>query len=347
MRHEHPVPGSALASARLLDGCRHVFLDVGSNRGVHVRFLYEPSAYPLSKYVHRWRIFESHFGPKFPSDPTVCAVGFEPNPAHAERLRHLGMRLRALGKRAEWFLAAAGNASGGVTMWHRNADATDANSSEWGFSSSSSRNATKAEAVAVIDLAAFIASEIVGRSIPPPPAQLGASDVRPPSVVMKLDVEGSEIQVLERMRSRGVLCGEVDLITCELHSTAFEWPRPAEPNSTAPYDLAYKRYPRLIDAMRAGTKDSDEALPHLVRSIFWARANATSATHTSHESARGAPPVQQHAHTHHHKTAEDKCATHFLWADDESYRLVADVPRAEWEPLEPAPRVGALSAVTM
>ena len=81
MRHEHPVPGSALASARLLDGCRHVFLDVGSNRGVHVRFLYEPSAYPLSKYVHRWRIFESHFGHRLVADvPRAEWEPLEPAP---------------------------------------------------------------------------------------------------------------------------------------------------------------------------------------------------------------------------------------------------------------------------
>ena len=31
---------------KLGDGCYHVFLDVGSNIGVHARFLYEPDLFP-------------------------------------------------------------------------------------------------------------------------------------------------------------------------------------------------------------------------------------------------------------------------------------------------------------
>ena len=33
-----PQPGYFLNRTRLGDGCRHVFIDGGSNRGVHVRF---------------------------------------------------------------------------------------------------------------------------------------------------------------------------------------------------------------------------------------------------------------------------------------------------------------------
>ena len=34
---------------KLGDGCYHVFLDVGSNIGVHARFLYEPDLFPESR----------------------------------------------------------------------------------------------------------------------------------------------------------------------------------------------------------------------------------------------------------------------------------------------------------
>ena len=34
---------------KLADGCYHVFLDVGSNIGMHVRFLLEPHKYPQAK----------------------------------------------------------------------------------------------------------------------------------------------------------------------------------------------------------------------------------------------------------------------------------------------------------
>ena len=34
---------------KLADGCYHVFLDVGSNIGMHVRFLLEPHKYPQAR----------------------------------------------------------------------------------------------------------------------------------------------------------------------------------------------------------------------------------------------------------------------------------------------------------
>ena len=34
--------------SKLGDGCYHVFLDIGSNIGIHGRFLYEPDRYPDS-----------------------------------------------------------------------------------------------------------------------------------------------------------------------------------------------------------------------------------------------------------------------------------------------------------
>lgn len=36
-------------TSRLGDGCYHVLLDVGSNIGMHGRFLFEPDKFPLSK----------------------------------------------------------------------------------------------------------------------------------------------------------------------------------------------------------------------------------------------------------------------------------------------------------
>merc|ERR1719353_914629 len=40
--------------ARMGDNCYHVFLDVGSNRGVHGRFYFEPEKYPGSKFAKRF-----------------------------------------------------------------------------------------------------------------------------------------------------------------------------------------------------------------------------------------------------------------------------------------------------
>ena len=42
-----------------LDGCYHVYLDVGSNVGVQVRKLFQPEDYPRAKVLP---VFEDFFG---------------------------------------------------------------------------------------------------------------------------------------------------------------------------------------------------------------------------------------------------------------------------------------------
>ena len=66
--------------ANILDGCYHVYLDVGSNIGVQIRKLFEPEKYP-DAYVHS--IFNSQFGPidarrkaSLEEGRVVCAIGF-------------------------------------------------------------------------------------------------------------------------------------------------------------------------------------------------------------------------------------------------------------------------------
>ena len=71
-----------------LDQCYHVYLDVGSNVGIQIRKLFEPSTYPDAA-VHS--IFNLNFGTfehrlKEGKEKKVCAVGFEPNFQHTADL---------------------------------------------------------------------------------------------------------------------------------------------------------------------------------------------------------------------------------------------------------------------
>ena len=66
-----------------LDGCYYVYLDVGSNVGVQVRKLFEPYLYPNAKFLD---VFNEEFGPFEERKKHVCAVGFEPNPHHTNKL---------------------------------------------------------------------------------------------------------------------------------------------------------------------------------------------------------------------------------------------------------------------
>merc|ERR1740124_848282 len=72
----------------IADGCYHVYLDVGSNIGVHARFLFESHLYPNAVNAHN--VFNTYFGtPADRSNHDICIFAFEPNPAHRERLELL------------------------------------------------------------------------------------------------------------------------------------------------------------------------------------------------------------------------------------------------------------------
>ena len=69
----------------ILDGCKYVYLDVGTNVGIQIRKLFEPDLYPNAS-IHQ--VFDRYFGniEKRTRDG-ICAVGFEPNPSHTTILK--------------------------------------------------------------------------------------------------------------------------------------------------------------------------------------------------------------------------------------------------------------------
>ena len=70
-----------------LDGCLHIFMDLGSNRGLQIRKLYEPHTFPLAPILP---LYEKYFGkPEDRNLQEICSVSFEPNSAHASHLRKL------------------------------------------------------------------------------------------------------------------------------------------------------------------------------------------------------------------------------------------------------------------
>ena len=74
-----------ISSLTIVDGCYHVYLDIGSNIGVQVRKLYQPELYPGAEISN---VFNEHFGDtSVRNSSDICAVGFEPNPDHTKRLK--------------------------------------------------------------------------------------------------------------------------------------------------------------------------------------------------------------------------------------------------------------------
>ena len=77
----------------ILDGCFHVFLDVGANWGISTRKVFEPHLYPRSSsLIYFDKLFGTakHRLANLTSDPKyICVVGFEASPKHTKKLREI------------------------------------------------------------------------------------------------------------------------------------------------------------------------------------------------------------------------------------------------------------------
>ena len=106
----HAVQKHALQTH--VDGCCHVFLDVGSNIGVQVRKLFEPQLYPRAKET--LSIFDELFGTARRRD--VCALGLEGNARHRARLLEVEEVYSRQGWRTKFLVPTAAAASDGWTF---------------------------------------------------------------------------------------------------------------------------------------------------------------------------------------------------------------------------------------
>ena len=202
---------------KLADGCHHVFIDVGANLGVHSRFLFEPNQYPNATIA--LEIFDKHFGPTR-DYRDICAIGFEPNPAHRPRHQQLAAAYEAVGMRYYPVFAGVSDTDGTMSFYH---EANNRNE-EWGFGVHSWHGG-KEEVVPVIRLASWLRDEVLDRQLPDHLYGTYNNNTKP-KVVMKMDIEGMELIVLPDLISSGVLCQTVDYLFMELHWWKLVLPSP-------------------------------------------------------------------------------------------------------------------------
>ena len=183
----------------VLDGCYHVYLDVGSNIGVQIRKLYEPEKYPNAK-VHS--VFNTQFGPvnlrKRKVSESICAVGFEPNNHHTKYLKEIEESYNKCNWRVKFFTETAVSDHNGETQFYTDEDVQNL---EWGggilppdvnsiaVGSSKGKNKFPMN-VTLVRLSEFLKNVVGGRKIP------NIDSESPPNVVMKIDIEGSEVDVI-------------------------------------------------------------------------------------------------------------------------------------------------------
>ena len=207
--------------SNILDGCYHVYLDIGSNIGIQVRKLFEPEKYPeaaaLSIYDALFKSIEYRKKENHSGGKRVCAVGFEPNPAHTKYLEEVETSYNKCGYKIKFFTETAAS--------HRNGEATfysDENFKklEWGGSilspdvkknSKQPKNMT-ASKITVMRLSEFLKSVVGQRKLP---RTVDKNDL--PRVLMKMDIEGSEIDVIPDVIFTGGL-QYVNKLMIEWHS---------------------------------------------------------------------------------------------------------------------------------
>ena len=214
-KQQQSATASSTRLPRLGDGCYHVFLDVGSNIGIHGRFLYEPHQYPESK--SSVAAFAREFGTDR-DNRDFCVFAFEPNPQFETRHLELSRAYSAMGWRYHPIFAGASNSDGNMTFYHTHMVDTPHADKELGFSAVARKTLygkdSKPKTVSIIRLASWIMHEIRDRKIPDTPHSVSSLK---PKVVMKLDVEGIEYKVFPDLLLTGALCDTIDLLIGEFH----------------------------------------------------------------------------------------------------------------------------------
>jgi len=193
-----PSSSATQRKPKLTDGCWGVYLDVGSNLGVQVRKVFEGEKYsgaPVLPYFNR------HFGsPEQRRAPgRVCAIGFEANPVHGERLKKVEACYQSKGWKTHFFVPTAVLNSDNQTIDFILDTAAEAH--YWGASMFRYRESDSANVhkVPTINLGRFIAEEVRGRLLP-------EGYDTPGPVYAKFDIEGAEYQTFGGMMMTGAVC---------------------------------------------------------------------------------------------------------------------------------------------
>ena len=174
-------------------GCTRVFLDVGANIGVNMRFLYEPNKYPKIKSMGS--MMNQVLG-RNRSD--VCYYGFEANPAHYKRLKRLKTHFHT--RNVHIWNQPVANHNQHITFYHANTTSDYANE-EWGFSATAWSKYSVPVRLKAIDFPKWFAGM--------------KFDSTMTTILMKMDIEGSEYEVLAALLAQGSLC--------TLHTVTIEW----------------------------------------------------------------------------------------------------------------------------
>lgn len=234
---------SVLEQVKLfVKGCKNIYLDLGSNRGVHIRWLFDAQEYQQLDQELRagrgpenlrrnfkkteclytmFKRFDRWFGSaSFRSQPFnstgICALGFEANPALVGKARSTGAHYECKGIRAKVFAPVAVWVENGETAFSEQQSSVAPGMGVGGSRMTAfmendvkRKYRWKESTVPTVDIAQVLL------------AIQKHSDVARFSGIMagKMDIEGSEKKVLPYLRQKGLLCAKsgLEFLTMETH----------------------------------------------------------------------------------------------------------------------------------
>lgn len=114
--------GDLYGVPKWLPECRHIYMDLGSNIGVQIKKLFEPEKYPIIKDTQArvMELYTQEFGKpglRKKNNSRLCALGFEPNPKHYQRLKYLERTYNDKGWNVHFFPFVVSNKDEPVTFY--------------------------------------------------------------------------------------------------------------------------------------------------------------------------------------------------------------------------------------
>jgi len=185
--------------------CKTLYVDLGSNNGVQIRKLFEPSKYKEAIVLPH---YDQRLGDVADRRKHTCAFGFEANPKHTKRLNLIAQKYNKRGWKTRFFHNVVWVADNETMVIYT--DDSNANN-DWGAGilpdAIPNKNKMTSFEVPTIDIARWFKETI--------------KTYRPSTVMVKMDIEGSEYHVLPHLIRQGLLCSDkIACIALEFHKWA-------------------------------------------------------------------------------------------------------------------------------
>jgi hypothetical protein len=195
---------SNITKENFLDGCRYVYIDMGTNIGIQIRKIYEPHLYPQAPILPIFKQIFANYSNE------VCSVGFEANPIHDNYLKQFENYCLQRHWRVKIFTSTA------VSITQQNltfyVEPGNEMNNQWGASLDAGNKKTNITVLS-IDIVSWIKNFVLTRKIP--------SGLPSPKIVMKSDIEGHDSVVIANFVLSGVFCS-IDLIYGEHFNKEFQ-----------------------------------------------------------------------------------------------------------------------------